>query len=102
MKPTLMLLASLLAASALDAQAGSTAIDNATNAKIARLKAQKAPVDARKDRDATDAAQAAQRLGNGCQIALGNIFEDRRAGGGRRETNVIVTGDVIQANNKCK
>lgn len=43
-------------------------------------------------------------LGNGCNIAIGNIFEDKSKIGtsARRETTVIVTGDVIQVGNNCR
>lgn len=49
---------------------------------------------------------AAGALGNGCNIAIGNIFEDTKPGtigtSARRETTVIVTGDVIQVGNNCR
>jgi hypothetical protein len=41
----------------------------------------------------------------GCNIAIGNVFEDRTRGvstSARRETTVIVTGDVIQVGNNCR
>lgn len=35
-------------------------------------------------------------------VDIGNIFTGGRRGRMPREVNVIVTGDVINANNKCK
>ena len=43
--------------------------------------------------------------GKGCNIAIGNVFEDKANAIGtsaRRETTVIVTGDVIQVGNNCR
>jgi hypothetical protein len=39
----------------------------------------------------------------GCNLAIGNVFEDksRISTSARRETTVIVTGDVIQVGNNC-
>ena len=56
-----------------------------------------------------DASQPAGRggdvLGDGCNIAIGNVFEQAKPGFGtsaRAQTTVVVQGDVIMANNRCK
>jgi len=74
------------------------------NAKLARIKSVKAAVSASKNSDENNAdANSTSLLDNGCNIAIGNIFESGRGAStsAKRETTVIVTGDVIQAGNNC-
>ncbi|HTT11525.1 MAG TPA: hypothetical protein VMG60_11590 [Burkholderiaceae bacterium] len=100
----LPLLACLLAATAV-AHAGITEVDDEINARIARIKIDRTGrnpnekvVDARRGSSETDL------LGDGCNIALGNIFQPAQTGIGtsaRPQTTVVVQGDVIMANNRC-
>ncbi len=118
MKPlpaiTLLLLSLWAAAS----QAGTPDIGDDINARLARAKSQLAGAAVVRGTAATPgvaalgngaaggpgAAGGAGLLGNGCNIAIGNIFEDKGRIGtsARRETTVIVTGDVIQVGNNCR
>jgi len=105
------------------AQAGSAEINDDINARIARSKSQQLAraasltgaakagvvssggVTAIGGSGGTGSAAAAGALGNGCNIAIGNVFEDKPAGvstSAKRETTVIVTGDVIQVGNNCR
>lgn len=110
--PALAALAALLLACSA-AHAGSADIPDEVNARIARSKSLQAAESAQRAREA--AAQglsadgsgvvAASALGNGCNIAIGNVIEDKKPGistSARRETTVIITGDVIQVGNNCK
>jgi hypothetical protein len=101
----LLFLAGLLAAAT--ARAGIVEVDDQINARIARVKidrggsrnANEKFVDARKDSRETDL------LGDGCNIALGNIIQPAQSGfatSARQQTTVVVQGDVIMANNRCK
>jgi hypothetical protein len=91
------------------AHAGTVEISDDINARLARTKS----------RVAAEAAERGAALGNGaaligvpgasgggCNIAIGNVFEDKKPGAistsARRETTVIVTGDVIQVGNNCR
>lgn len=118
MSRTPLILATLLAAVlAAPAHAGPGDIPDDISARLARVKSQTAAEAAGRARSAAavggvtaigapgGAGAAAGALGNGCNIAIGNVFEDRagRAGtSARRETTVIVTGDVIQVGNNCR
>jgi len=93
------------------AQAGTPDIPDEINARLARGKTQAATEAAARTRNAVTSdgisaiGGAAGVPGKGCNIAIGNIFEDRKAGIGtsaKRETTVIVTGDVIQVGNNCR
>ena len=69
-------------------QAGVPEVGDDINARIARAKIQRGDV-----------------LGDGCNIAIGNVFEQAKPGFGtsaRAQTTVVVQGDVIMANNRCK
>lgn len=89
------------------AVAGITEVGDEINARIARIKTERGGgknpneklIDARKGSRETDL------LGDGCNIAIGNIFEQEKAGIGasaRNQTTVVIQGDVIMANNRCK
>lgn len=105
--PSLLL---LLAATL--AHAGTPDIPDEINARLARSKTQAATQAAARARDAVavDGVTAIGGVrgagGDGCNIAIGNIFEDRKPGAistsAKRETTVIVTGDVIQVGNNCR
>jgi hypothetical protein len=89
------------------ARAGITEVSDDINARIARIKTErgggKNPGD--KVIDARKGSREADLLGDGCNIALGNIFEPAKTGFGtsaRQQTTVVVQGDVIMANNRCK
>lgn len=102
-------LLALLGAAA--AQAGTPDIADDLNARIARSKSQQAAETAQRLREGGAATQAfgagsggVTALGKGCSIAIGNVFEDKPRIGtsARRETTVIVTGDIIQVGNNCR
>ena len=92
------------------AQAGSAEIGDNINARIARAKSEQAARASERasSKLADDApgssGSGAKTLGDGCTIAIGNVFEDDKKVGtsARRETTVIVTGDIIQAGNNCR
>ncbi|NRF65548.1 hypothetical protein HLB44_00990 [Aquincola sp. S2] len=94
------------------APAGTPDIPDDINARLARAKGQIAAEVATRQRAGQPAsapgvgraaAVGTQAFGTGCSIAIGNIFEDKpRIGAPRRETTVIVTGDIIQAGNNCR
>lgn len=89
------------------ARAGITDVGDEINARIARIKTERGGgknpneklIDARKGSRDTDL------LGDGCNIAIGNVFEQDKSAGGtsaRNQTTVVIQGDVIMANNRCK
>lgn len=89
------------------AVAGISEIGDDINARIARIKTERGGgknpneklIDARKGSRETDL------LGDGCNIAIGNVFEQEKSGGvtsARNQTTVVIQGDVIMANNRCK
>lgn len=94
------------------AHAGTPEIGDDINARLARAKVQQAAEVAARQRagDATAAVpgngiSTLATGGKGCNIAIGNVFEDKASAIGtsaRRETTVIVTGDVIQVGNNCR
>lgn len=106
----------LAAGLALPVRAGTPDLPDDINARIARSKSDQAALAAERARARLDAgdgsaaagragnAAAVTRLDNGCNIAVGNVFEDDRRIGtsARRETTVIITGDIIQAGNNCR
>lgn len=91
-------------------QAGSADIGDDVNARIARAKSEQAALASERARSKlTDSEPGAsdsgvKTLGDGCTIAIGNVFEDKKKIGtsARRETTVIVTGDIIQTGNNCR
>jgi hypothetical protein len=98
---TLRLLFAVLVAAALAAPAWAGEIDlpNEANAKLARIKAKMRA--AEMDRKREGGPRGATAAGASCgAVAIGNTA----TGGGRapREVTVVVTGDVINANNDCK
>lgn len=113
------LLAFLFAAGlALPVLAGTPELSDDINARIARSKSDQAAQASERARNRLDrgdgdgagagaragSAAALTRLDNGCTIAVGNVFEDDKKIGtsARRETTVIITGDIIQAGNNCR
>ena len=92
------------------AQAGSAEIGDNINARIARAKSEQAARAAERassklaDGEPSASGSGTKTLGDGCTIAIGNVFEDDKKIGtsARRETTVIVTGDIIQAGNNCR
>lgn len=90
--------------------AGTTDIPDDVNARISRAKSeQSAAASERARRNPDDGAGANARganvLGNnGCNIAVGTVIADDKKIGtsAKRETTVIVTGDIIQAGNNCR
>jgi len=105
MKTTYLWLGACLLAAAAAAHAGIVEADDEINARIARIKIDRTGnrnpneklIDARKGNSEADV------LGDGCNIALGNIFQPQAGAGtsARQETTVVVQGDVILANNRC-
>lgn len=114
-RPTILLLCLV----AITAQAGTPDIPDEVNARLARAKSQTATEAATRARAAASfdgvaaigtGASAGKGstgggvLGDGCNIAIGNVFEDKNRIGtsAKRETTVIITGDVIQVGNNCR
>jgi hypothetical protein len=102
------LFAALLLACAA-AHAGAPDIPDDVNARLARSKTQAATEAVAQVRNAVNVngvSAIGGSGGNGCNIAIGNVFEDRKPGiistSAKRETTVIVTGDVIQVGNNCR
>jgi hypothetical protein len=98
-----MTLSTLMAATL--THAGVAGIDDEVNAKIARVKSLKAASNSKREKGQDEEGAAIQQLEDGCSIAIGNIFDSGKGGANtsaKRETTVIVTGDVIQAGNDCK
>jgi len=88
-----------------EAQAGSPEIGDEINAKIARIKSVRSPSNQGKLDQDKRSGDANGVLGDGCNIAIGNVFEQAKPGFGtsaRAQTTVVVQGDVIMANNRCK
>ena len=94
----------------LAAHAGSADIGDDVNARIARAKSDQAAQASERARNKLD-DDAPQGSGNsvtsfdkGCNIAIGTVIQDDKKIGtsARRETTVIVTGDIIQTGNKCR
>lgn len=83
--------------------AGTPEAGDEVNAKIARIKSLKAAA-GRDKKTAGERVGAETLLDDGCSIAIGNIFNsaDGVSTSAKRETTVVVTGDVIQAGNKCE
>lgn len=92
------------------AQAGSADIGDDINARIARAKSEQAALASERarsklaDGEPGAAESGVKTLGDGCTIAIGNVFEDDKKIGtsARRETTVIITGDIIQTGNNCR
>ncbi len=91
--------------------AGTPDIPDDINARIARAKSEAATSASERARAKLDdgsgsvaGSSGITALDNGCSIAIGNVFEDNKKIGtsARRETTVIITGDIIQAGNNCK
>lgn len=80
--------------------AGEIELDDDMNAKLARHKSKQRVLQNRNDdEDNKDGKQSSnQECGS---LGIGNVVQNSRVGG-VREVNVIVTGDVINAFNKCK
>jgi hypothetical protein len=105
--PRLLLLGCLSALLAWPAHAGISEVGDDINARIARAKVQRGDGKAIRVKP-VDASQPAGRggdlLGDGCNIAIGNVIDSGRAGistSARTQTTVVVQGDVIMANNRC-
>lgn len=93
------------------ALAGTPEIPDDINARIARAKSEAATSASERARAKLDDGSnpvtgscGLTALDNGCTIAIGNVFEDNKKIGtsARRETTVIITGDIIQTGNNCK
>jgi len=111
------LVAVLSLAFSLQAVAGVAEVPDDVNARIARAKSQIATQSGARargvarDRDGAaaisgegGAVSGAGIFNDGCTIAIGNVLEDDQRIGtsARKETTVIITGDVIQAGNNCR
>lgn len=109
------ILACMLVFASAAALAGPIEIGDDINARLARAKSQQGAdagarsAEARKLDGvavigADGKAGTAPSTGSGCNIAIGNVFEDKGRPGtnARRETTVIITGDVIQVGNNCR
>lgn len=93
---------------ALPVHAGVPEVSDDVNARIARAKIQRGGGEAGTKVKPVDASQPGGRggdlPGDGCNIAIGNVFEQKSGFGtsARAQTTVVVQGDVIMANNRCK
>lgn len=98
-------------------RAGTPEIPDEVNARIARSKSQQSAQSGARARGVDGQADGATAIGgkagganaagvfnDGCTIAIGNVVEDDKKIGtsAKRETTVIITGDVIQAGNNCR
>jgi hypothetical protein len=109
--PNPLLLPMALGLSAL-CHAGTIDIPDDVNARISRAKSEQSAAAAERARRKLDdgagtsaGTRGGNALGNdGCNIAVGTIVEDNKKIGtsAKRETTVIVTGDIIQAGNNCR
>ena len=92
------------------AHAGSADIGDDVNARIARAKSDQAAQASERARnklndDSTQGTgSSVTSLDKGCNIAIGTVIQDDKKFGtsARRETTVIVTGDIIQTGNNCR
>lgn len=92
------------------AQAGTVDIPDDVNARISRAKSEQSALASDRARRKLEAGDSISGSGitplgnNGCNIAVGTVIEDNKKIGtsARRETTVIVTGDIIQAGNNCR
>lgn len=89
--------------------AGPIELSDDLNARLARVKSQQAAVgaaarSASNPSGANIVAGQPGAQGRGCSISIGNVIEapGRISTNARRETTVIVTGDVIQVGNNCR
>ena len=90
--------------------AGSADIGDDVNARIARAKSDQAAKASERARSMLDGdgpqgiGSTVTSLDNGCNIVIGAVLEDDKKIGtsARRETTVIVTGDIIQTGNNCR
>lgn len=104
-KPTSIIVMMLIAALS---HAGVPEAGDEVNAKIARIKSIKAAAGDTKDATESgrgDPAANLNQLDGGCNIAIGNIIDGNKDGvatSATRETTVVVTGDIVQAGNKCQ
>jgi len=112
------LAAVVMMASAATAWAGAAEVPDEINARIARARSQISTQaggtrgrGVERDRDGAAAVGGSATGGgtagifnDGCTIAIGNVVgDDNRIGtSARKETTVIITGDVIQAGNECR
>jgi hypothetical protein len=80
----------------IDAQAGSPEIGDEINAKIARIKSVRSPSNQGKLDQDKRSGDANGVLGDGCNIAIGNVIDSGKGAltSARRETTVVITGDV--------
>ena len=91
---------------------GTADLPDEVNARIARAKSEQAVLASERARSrlqedgGNDAATGSgiKALDGGCNIAIGNVIQDSKSltTSARRETTVIVTGDIIQAGNNCR
>ena len=84
-----------------DSKAASTEIINIDDRIVARMAREKLRQTMRQDQsngqDQTDDASDSAK----CNLNIGNSFNKKRIGG-KTEITVVITGPVIQANNKCR
>jgi hypothetical protein len=104
---TTTLIATVLLIACTGVRAGSPDIPDDINARLARSKTQAATQAAGQASSAISVSGISAVGGaGGCNIAIGNVFEDKKPGAistsAKRETTVIVTGDVIQVGNNCR
>lgn len=81
--------------------AGEEGLEDDTLAKIARAKAKKRGEYQRDKSSERDGGGGGGGFGKCGSLNIGNVVAPKR-GATPREVTVVVTGDVINANNKCK
>lgn len=75
--------------------------DAAIRAKVAKEKTKQARSDRKGDKE--EPADGAESGGNECgRIDIGNFYAGNKPVRGGPEITVLITGDVINANNHCK
>lgn len=76
-------------------------LDAATRAKVAKERTKKARDEQKDDRDSS--LEGATSNPNDCgRIDIGNFFAGNKPVRGSPEITVLITGDVISANNHCR
>lgn len=80
--------------------AGEEELDDMDNAKLAHHRAKQRMLDSRKSSEERD-RDSRQNSGSCGSLNIGNVSNQRGARG-PKEVTVIVTGDVINANNNCR
>ena len=77
-------------------------LQTSIRAKLAKEKTKTARDDRMRERDEALAASGAGGVNDCGRVDIGNFYAGAKPDKSVREINVIITGDVINANNHCK